>query len=349
MSISQYNYEAYFLDYHERKLDAQATRELMAFLELHPELKQEFESFENISLNDLEETIKFENKESLKKSITPVNASNFDEMAIQYVEGSLNTKLTAELLAFVKQNPKYESELTAYNLTKLIPDTNIYFEDKKSLKRSIRRPVAYYYWSAAATVALLIGIYFLVNPGNTVSPIKIAANNNKPDTSHIAVQPVPSNNNTVASQNVNQNNIAITPKNIKHTKLHSSTNETPVVYHIKKNDSNTIAVQHKNIVPVHDTNPVIVTNNIALEPTDTSNKNMVQQQPVVQNTNPEKKENKSVFAFAKNTIKGIGKIFKRGGVEFNKYYSKEDSSKVIAYQITLGNNRYTVPLKNSSY
>ncbi|HSY77863.1 MAG TPA: hypothetical protein VK890_13440, partial [Bacteroidia bacterium] len=292
MSISQYNYEAYFLDYHEGKLDAQATRELMAFLELHPELKQEFESFENVSLNDLEETIKFENKESLKKSISPVNASNFDEIAVQYVEGSLNNTLTAELLTFVKQNPRYEQELAAYKLTKLAPDTSVIFEDKESLKKRTRRPAAYYYWSAAATVALLIGIYFLVNSGNIITPTKIAVNNNKPGTSPV----MPSNNGITPMQSIVQNNIAIVPKKLKHSPKHSSVNVVPIATIIKKYDSNIIAVQHKNIVPVRDTTPVIVTNSIAFEPTDTGKKNIVHQQPVVQNTNPEKKENKSVFA-----------------------------------------------------
>ena len=79
MSISQYNYEAYFLDYYEGRLDAHTTKELMDFIARHPELKEEFESYEPVTLHTKEE-IKFDLKDSLKKPVTAVNTTNFDEL-----------------------------------------------------------------------------------------------------------------------------------------------------------------------------------------------------------------------------------------------------------------------------
>jgi hypothetical protein len=50
MNINRENYEAYLLDYFEKELDPATVAELMLFLELNPDLKADFEEFENISL-----------------------------------------------------------------------------------------------------------------------------------------------------------------------------------------------------------------------------------------------------------------------------------------------------------
>ncbi|MGP8214986.1 MAG: hypothetical protein ACLQQ4_05435 [Bacteroidia bacterium] len=359
MNISQYNYEAYFLDYHEGRLDAQATKELMDFLALHPELMHEFESFEPVSLNDIDEGIKFENKASLKKSVTPVNASNFDEIAVQYIDGTLNPTLTAELLAFVKDNSKYEKELAAYRLTKLAPDTAIVFENKELLKRRTRRPAAYYYWSAAASIALLVAAYFIINPGKEHNQHTLASSNTKVDTSLVNIkntQPVNNVINPPAIARESQNITATAKEKVGHISrrhAHSSITETPVA-NITKHDSANVAIQQKPFIPKRDTAASPASNNfVSVHPADTGKQNTIaQQQSPVQNITanptPAKKENKSVFAFASGAFKSIGRLFRHGGFEFNKYYSK-DSDKVIAYQITLGDNRYTIPLRNSSY
>ena len=97
---------------------------------------------------------------------------------------------------------------------------------------------------------------------------------------------------------------------------------------------------------------IVITNNLAANaPKDSDvNKRLVQQPAVVNppaNNNTEQTKDKSVFAFVSNTVKNVGKVIKRNfGV--NKYYSK-DTDKVIAYQVTLGDNRITIPLKYNAY
>ncbi|HTA81931.1 MAG TPA: hypothetical protein VK783_03300 [Bacteroidia bacterium] len=352
--ISEYNYEAFFLDYHEGRMDETGTKELMDFLARHPELKHEFENFESVSLNDLEE-IKFENKESLKKNVAPVNAASFDDMAIEYVEGNLNPVLTEELLKFAKQNPKYGRELATYLKTKLVPEV-IAFEDKESLKRNSRQhPVAWYYWSAAASVALLIGAYFLINKSNDQPAVNIVSLIHKTDTVHHATQPVLPVTNNSNTNTVAQNNASAVSSE-KNAVLHSahhvirhSYNYNTVV-NISKHDSNVaIAVQHNTVIIKNDSIIQSTPNDLAsVQHPDTSAHKIVQQ--VVQNVpnyiNPDAK-NRSVFTFASNTVKGIRNFFKYSfGV--NRYYDKE-TDKVIAYQIVLGDNRFNVPLRNNSY
>ena len=61
MNINKNNYEAFFLDYHEGNLSPQQVADLLLFIEQHPELEEEFESFENFSIAD-NNTFNFENK-----------------------------------------------------------------------------------------------------------------------------------------------------------------------------------------------------------------------------------------------------------------------------------------------
>ncbi len=166
MNINLNNYEAYFLDYHEGSLSTALEKELMDFIAQNPELKEEFESFELIALKDAE-GIKFDNKETLKKRRAGINASNFEEYAIEHVEGTLPVALQNELKAFISQNPAYKKELELYSKTKLVPDLTIVFENKALLKRKNKRPYAFYYWSAAASVAIIIATYFLLNKNGT--------------------------------------------------------------------------------------------------------------------------------------------------------------------------------------
>ena len=103
MSINKTNYEAFFLDYHEGNLSPQQVADLLLFVEQHPELKEEFESFENFVLEDLS-SIEFENKSNLKKQIT---LENKEEYFIRSVENTLNVTEKDLLNNFIKQHPHY--------------------------------------------------------------------------------------------------------------------------------------------------------------------------------------------------------------------------------------------------
>lgn len=130
MNINKHNYEAFFLDYHEGNLSPQQVAELLLFVEQHPELKEEFESFENISLTEFS-NISFENKAELKKEIT---ADNKDYYFIGATENTLNAAEHELLNAFLKQHPHYFTELELFKKTKLTADTAVVFENKEQLK-----------------------------------------------------------------------------------------------------------------------------------------------------------------------------------------------------------------------
>ena len=132
MNINKNNYEAFFLDYHEGNLSPQQVADLLLFVEQHPELKEEFECFENVTLDDLS-SVSFEGKASLKKEIT---LDNREEYFIRNVEGTLTSAEKNILDSFIKQHPQFLPELELFKKTIVSADASIVFENKESLKRT---------------------------------------------------------------------------------------------------------------------------------------------------------------------------------------------------------------------
>jgi hypothetical protein len=139
MSIDQHNYELYILDYYEGKLDADAARELMLYLEQNPEAKEAFENYEAIMLEpDLSQ--QFEPKSSLKKTeiveVGVVNELNYENYIIESVEQNLTPAEQANLKEFLIKNPQLQKTFDTYKKTVLKPDMSVVFNGKEMLKKS---------------------------------------------------------------------------------------------------------------------------------------------------------------------------------------------------------------------
>ncbi|MCC7302565.1 MAG: hypothetical protein IT233_07985 [Bacteroidia bacterium] len=154
MKITRENYEAWFIDHIEGRLSAEAEQELRVFLLLHPDLRDELEQFEPVTLE--KEAPGFGDKKSLKKEIT---AENRDGMLIAYVEETLS----ASDRRLIEENsaPDFRKDLAMYIKTKL-PAEEIAFPAKGSLYRRsepVIRPL--YYRIAAAASVLLVATMLL--------------------------------------------------------------------------------------------------------------------------------------------------------------------------------------------
>ncbi|MEI8048256.1 MAG: hypothetical protein WCI92_12810 [Bacteroidota bacterium] len=138
MKINRENYEAYFLDYHEGQLSHDMVKEVLCFVEQNPDLKNEFEEFEAVSLV-MDQDITFEKKSSLKKNqvfaTSQVNELNYEEYLVGETEGLLNTDQLASLDEFISINPQIEKDRRLYALTHLTPEISVVFEAKESLKK----------------------------------------------------------------------------------------------------------------------------------------------------------------------------------------------------------------------
>jgi hypothetical protein len=167
MGINKENYEAYFLEYQEGNLSTEQVAELMVFLEMYPELKEELESFELVTVLP-DANVKFENKGLLKKKdclpTQNIHSNNYETWLVAEIEGDLSDSDKTELNEFLKKNPAVMLELNFFRKTILKPES-VVFENKQILKKSgillLYRTQFIYAVSVAASVLLFLGLYFI--------------------------------------------------------------------------------------------------------------------------------------------------------------------------------------------
>jgi len=186
MNINRKNYEIWFLDYYEDRLTPEQVKELMVFLELNYDLKEEFENFENITLPPVKPVI-FDAKESLKKNLIialgEINKQNYKDFFIAELENDLQPSQLTELKKFISINPHLKKENELFSLLKVTPDKSIVFDRKEQLKKIVPHPKEfnlnklYYPISIAASLIILFGIYLAFN-NNKLQTLTVAYRNN---------------------------------------------------------------------------------------------------------------------------------------------------------------------------
>ena len=163
--ITKYNYEAFFLDFYEGNLDAIQSEALLDFLEYHPELKVEFEEFEQIYLPN--DDISFDAKEELYSSSlgfqSPISEDNFESFAIAKVEGLLSENKLKEYDLFIAQHPKWKQIDKQYASTVLVAE-QIDFSNKSDLMRRRKPVTVFLYTFSSAVAAALLVLFYLFSP-----------------------------------------------------------------------------------------------------------------------------------------------------------------------------------------
>ncbi|MFH1003973.1 MAG: hypothetical protein V1781_00500 [Bacteroidota bacterium] len=192
MNINKHNYESVFLDYYEGNLSDADVAELLVFLEENYNLKEIFESYENILLDN--KSLTFPEKEILKKKhsasgIESLLASEItnrtsEEFFVAHIEGILSAEQEQRLNVFIEKNPQFKKEFDLFIKCKLTPE-KISFPEKSFLKHKRKEPVIVslynYYAAAAAVILFLIGLFFFLSNNDTPKTI-IANNTNKATT-----------------------------------------------------------------------------------------------------------------------------------------------------------------------
>lgn len=164
MKVNTKNYEVWIIDYFDGKLNASETAELMTFLDLHPELKEDFELFDPTPVDT--EKVYFPNKADLKKVpvivSAKINEENYEEYFIAFYENDLDESEDKNLQAFLAINPQLKEEFELHGSLLLQADKTIVYEQKDNLHK--KRRVAVYWWSgtAAAMIVILFGILNLL-------------------------------------------------------------------------------------------------------------------------------------------------------------------------------------------
>ncbi len=154
MNINRHNCEAWFLDYYEGQLTPDQAAELFAFLDVHPDLKELFESYDGpaFDASDVELPV-FEQKENLRRMAeleAGINEVNYEEYFAAAIENVLDIKGQADLERFLAAHPEKREELELFRKTILTPDYTETFGAKESLKKPAVTVDTFDLWAAAA-------------------------------------------------------------------------------------------------------------------------------------------------------------------------------------------------------
>jgi tellurite resistance protein len=180
MKINRNNYEIFFIDFYDGKLTDVQQLEMELFLESHPDLKIEFDEFENITVDAAK--ISFSQKRTLKKpeivAVNGIDEENYEEAFIAFYENDLQADEKASLFSFLKANPYLEKEFQSH-ASLLLEKEDIVFEDKESLKK--RAYVGYYWYGAAAVLLIFLALsFFLIQNRPAPSPVRYEIANIEP-------------------------------------------------------------------------------------------------------------------------------------------------------------------------
>ena len=160
-TINRNNYEKYFLDYIEGTLDKSLHEELQAFLILNPDLKEELEGIDEMQLMPANAT--FSEKNTLKKqSELIINDSTLDDICVAYYENDLHIGEKNDLINYISKNPEKKRDFELYTKTYLKADLSITYNEKSQLKKYTIKTRLYYQLGAAAAVAALIIVSFIL-------------------------------------------------------------------------------------------------------------------------------------------------------------------------------------------
>src|SRR5688572_20565375 len=139
MEINRKNYESWFLDYHEGTLAPAKVAELFAFLEDNPDLRTEFEEFENIGLVADIPAVSFGPKDNLHRS--ELNDDEIRILMLDVLEGNANSHRD-ELMQLLANRPELAAEWKILQQT-ILPVSEVTFKDKSVLLKNEALPQGY--------------------------------------------------------------------------------------------------------------------------------------------------------------------------------------------------------------
>ncbi len=169
VNINRNNYEEYFIDFLDGNLNQTEREQLFLFLDANPDLKEELENFDGELV--IKDEVSYKEKSILlKKSLlAEVTSTNFDELCIANLEGDLNQTEEKYFQELIHEDSKKQKEFEVFKLTKIPSREAIVFKHKHMLKKIAKPRFKWNYAiiSAAASIVILMGIYFLLPKQNT--------------------------------------------------------------------------------------------------------------------------------------------------------------------------------------
>jgi hypothetical protein len=159
MKITRDNYEIWFLDYLEGRLDHPNMEEVRHFLLHHPDLADELDAI-SISLS-IDQTVRFPDKEKLKRDSYD-DAALFETWAVAAAEGDLKEEETIAFERWLDKRAVQKEFIRQLKLSKLEPNLEVTFPNKRRLKK--KTTVIAVWIKVTAVAAILLIALFLFYP-----------------------------------------------------------------------------------------------------------------------------------------------------------------------------------------
>ncbi len=153
MTITRDNYEPYFLDFLEGRLEEVEIDQFLDFLNQNPDLKEELQLFESFCMP--EEHIVFPDKNQLYKQISDQKAG-VEIRIIAYLEGDLSAEDRTLFEADQRLDYELKKETDLFTKTRLTADAGIKFTGKKKFYRSPGSTRILNWLASAAAVLVLL-------------------------------------------------------------------------------------------------------------------------------------------------------------------------------------------------
>lgn len=248
MNINRHNYESFFLLYIDNELSVAERNALELFVQENTDLLEELQMFKQTIVAT--EKIMFKDKNNLLKPETV--SVEVQEQLLLYIDGELDATQRKELELLLASDESTSTELHSLQKTKIVPDNNIVFADKKLLYRKEPSrvipfdPIAIG-WRRLAVAAIFIGfaiwgtaIYF--NSGSKVVVNDTTANIGVKQTDVVKAKPalILPEDKTIPEEKI----VAVTPEPIVNKKITKKT----VVPSEDKQQQMPVAQKNNNLI-----------------------------------------------------------------------------------------------------
>jgi hypothetical protein len=160
MNIDRSNYEVWFIDWLDGKLNSFQTGELFRFLDLNTDLKEEFNDLASISRLSAHYT--YPHKDGLKKSVEEISDTQFGYLCAARLENDLSELQKSEIDEIIANDPRKKTIFDQINKARLSPLNINYKHKKQLLKRTPSRRIvrlSIIGLSAAAAITLILTTY----------------------------------------------------------------------------------------------------------------------------------------------------------------------------------------------
>ena len=186
MKITRDNYEIWFLDYQEERLDPGQREEVNHFLLEHPDLAEELDAYSTSLTSD--KHITFAGKAGLKRSLFD-EPEYFESTSLALAEGDLSTDESNQFVNWLESHSSQRIFVETLQKCKLKPDIRLSFPGKNRLRK--KSGIKLFWPTVTAVAAILLLALLVFKPGSEhvkqASPMMAASSSQ--DTNQPHAQP----------------------------------------------------------------------------------------------------------------------------------------------------------------